>query len=210
MRAKIVGDLKKVHLNFKIVLKMIKRANCNLHALLKNNDLKQFRISINLVKKYYNLSNSNQQFANSPINYSSTKSQIESINSLNEQTKMARILNVAEKNDAAKNVARIMSRGNSNMHNGYSKFNKIYEFQTNMPRFGQSQMIFTSVSGHLSDKDFNTNHRKWFSCDPVDLFTAEIVDFIPDKFKDIERELQKQARHCTVLIIWTDCDREGN
>lgn len=30
----------------------------------------------------------------------------------------------------------------------------------------------------------------------------------PDK-KDIESNLMTQARHAQVLMIWTDCDREG-
>ncbi|KAK4336755.1 hypothetical protein RND71_043770 [Anisodus tanguticus] len=119
------------------------------------------------------------------------------------------VLNVAEKNDAAKNIANIMSRGTSRMRNSYSKYNKIYEFQKNLPSLGQSKMIFTSVAGHLLDKDFNENNRKWFNVDPLDLFEAPIVDFVPDNFKDIKRTLEKEARTSNVLIIWTDCDREG-
>lgn len=126
-----------------------------------------------------------------------------------ERSAMPRIFNVAEKNDAAKNIAHIMSNGAKRLRNSYSKYNKIYEFEKNIPRFGQSQMIFYSVSGHLLDKDFDESHRKWHSCDPVDLFEAPIMTFVPQNFKDIERSLQKEVRNCTVLIIWTDCDREG-
>lgn len=120
-----------------------------------------------------------------------------------------RILNVAEKNDAAKNIAHIMSSGSKRMRNSFSKFNKIYEFDKNIPRFGQSHMIFYSVSGHLLDKDFDNRHRKWHSCDPLELFEAPIVKFVPDNFKDIKRSLENEVRACDVLIIWTDCDREG-
>ena len=39
-----------------------------------------------------------------------------------------KVLNVAEKNDAAKNIASIMSNGASNRREGFSPYNKIYEF----------------------------------------------------------------------------------
>ena len=40
-----------------------------------------------------------------------------------------KILSVAEKNDAAKNIATQLSRGGFNRREGCSKFNKNYEFQ---------------------------------------------------------------------------------
>ena len=39
-----------------------------------------------------------------------------------------KVLNVAEKNDAAKNIANIMSQGATNRREGFSQYNKIYEF----------------------------------------------------------------------------------
>jgi DNA topoisomerase-3 len=52
-------------------------------------------------------------------------------------------------------------------------------------------------------------HRKWHSCDAFDLFDAPVESTIaPDK-KAIERNLLAQARRSDVLMIWTDCDREG-
>ena len=51
-----------------------------------------------------------------------------------------KVLNVAEKNDAAKNIANIMSQGATNRREGFSPYNKIYEFgymvQVNFPIFG--------------------------------------------------------------------------
>ena len=40
-----------------------------------------------------------------------------------------KVLNVAEKNDAAKNIADIMSGGGYQRREGFSQFNKIYEYQ---------------------------------------------------------------------------------
>lgn len=73
---------------------------------------------------------------------------------------MVRVLNVAEKNDAAKNIAEIMSRGSSRRRNGHSVYNKIYEFEYNL--FNQRcRMVMTSVSGHLLNLEFIGSYRKW-------------------------------------------------
>lgn len=74
--------------------------------------------------------------------------------------KMVRVLNVAEKNDAAKNIAQIMSRGSSRRRDGRSVYNKIYEYEYNL--FNQHcTMIMTSVSGHLLNLEFFGAYRKW-------------------------------------------------
>ncbi|KAJ8967382.1 hypothetical protein NQ317_018526 [Molorchus minor] len=63
-----------------------------------------------------------------------------------------RYLNVAEKNDAAKNIASILSNGPTRRE-GLSTYNKIYEFDTQV--FGeQARMTMTSVSGHLLNYEF--------------------------------------------------------
>ena len=56
-----------------------------------------------------------------------------------------KVLNVAEKNDAAKNIANIMSGGRANRREGYSHFNKIYEFDY-MVQGQQAEMVMTSLS----------------------------------------------------------------
>ncbi|KOB66734.1 DNA topoisomerase, partial [Operophtera brumata] len=88
-------------------------------------------------------------------------------------------LNVAEKNDAAKNIALQLSRGTSRHVCGQ-----------------KSQMVMTSVSGHLLALEFVGTYKHWQSCNPLALFDAP---------KTLEREI----RSCQGLIIWTDCDREG-
>ena len=89
-----------------------------------------------------------------------------------------------------------------------SKFNKIYEFEYNL--FGrQCQMIMTSVSGHLLAIDFAQQFRGWRSCTPVELFEAPIEKTCPKDYEQIKRTLEREVRTCEKLIIWTDCDREG-
>ena len=119
-----------------------------------------------------------------------------------------RVLNVAEKNDAAKNIAANLIRNRPAFRDGFSRFNKIYEFQCNV--FGQQcEMVMTSVSGHMMEIDFPASHRAWNSCDFVDLFSAPVVKSCGKNYQDIKRTLEREARNCQKLIIWTDCDREG-
>ncbi|XP_064601607.1 DNA topoisomerase 3-alpha-like [Liolophura sinensis] len=122
--------------------------------------------------------------------------------------KMVRVLNVAEKNDAAKCLAEVLSRGSVRKREGFSRFNKIYEFEYVL--MGQNvTMTMTSVSGHLLAHEFTGQYKKWYGCNPVSLFDAQVIKYCPDNYKDIRRTLEREARGCQKLVIWTDGDREG-
>merc|ERR1719483_700099 len=125
-----------------------------------------------------------------------------------ESEKIMRVLSVAEKNDAAKNLAQVLSHGAASKREGYSKFNKIYEFDCQMKN-SNVRMSMTSVSGHLLGLEFTGMFKKWHSCNPVDLFNAPLQRYCPEKFNDIKRTLEKEAKGVQALVIWTDCDREG-
>ncbi|XP_031790201.1 DNA topoisomerase 3-alpha [Piliocolobus tephrosceles] len=119
-----------------------------------------------------------------------------------------KVLCVAEKNDAAKGIADLLSNGRMRRREGLSKFNKIYEFDYHL--YGQNvTMVMTSVSGHLLAHDFRMQFRKWQSCNPLVLFEAEIEKYCPENFVDIKKTLERETRQCQALVIWTDCDREG-
>ncbi|XP_055682894.1 DNA topoisomerase 3-alpha [Lutzomyia longipalpis] len=117
-------------------------------------------------------------------------------------------LNVAEKNDAAKTIAGHLSRGNSRRREGLSVYNKIYEFDAVV--HGQNvTMVMTSVSGHLLTHDFTGSYRSWKMCNPSQLFDAPVTKMCPEDSMKIRQTLEREVRYCTALIIWTDCDREG-
>ena len=121
-----------------------------------------------------------------------------------------KVLNVAEKNDAAKNIANIMTGGRANRAEGYSHFNKIYEFDY-MVQGQQAEMVMTSLSGHLLNMEFAPQYRKWYSCNPVALFDAPLAKGVGEGNNSalIKKTLQREVRGAKLLIIWTDCDREG-
>ncbi|XP_013926805.1 PREDICTED: DNA topoisomerase 3-alpha [Thamnophis sirtalis] len=121
---------------------------------------------------------------------------------------LQKVLCVAEKNDAARGIADILSNSRMRRREGMSKYNKIYEFQYHL--FNQNvTLIMTSVSGHLLAHDFKAPFRKWHSCNPLVLFDAEIEKFCPENYMDIKRTLEREVQPCQALVIWTDCDREG-
>ena len=85
-------------------------------------------------------------------------------------------------------------------------------------------MVMTSVIGHLGGSDFDERYKNWNSCNPDELFDANIKEEVAkvsafqsrcrgsDKIQDkqsIADNITRQARYCRALFIWTDCDREG-
>ncbi|KAG7396429.1 DNA topoisomerase 3-alpha [Phytophthora boehmeriae] len=121
-----------------------------------------------------------------------------------------KVLNVAEKPSVAKEIANILSSGHSQRRPGFSKYNALFEFPYDI-RGQQVQMVVTSVTGHLMELDFEGSARSWYSCDPVELFTAPVAKRVrsDETQKKIEKTLQQQARQSQWLVLWLDCDREG-
>lgn len=91
---------------------------------------------------------------------------------------------------------------------GLSPYNKIYEFDYNV-RGQNAQMLMTSVSGHLLNFAFVASFKSWQSCNPEQLFGAPVVKTCSDDYIKIRKTLEREVRSCNGLIIWTDCDREG-
>jgi DNA topoisomerase-3 len=121
-----------------------------------------------------------------------------------------KVLNVAEKNDAAKNIAGILSKGQRSVRSGKSKYNKLYTFQCDVPQLGgRCDMTMTSVSGHLMELDFDESRYGWSKCHPRELFDAPLREVVNKNCRDIETTLKDEAKKHQALIIWTDGDREG-
>ena len=70
-------------------------------------------------------------------------------------------------------------------------------------------MAMTSVSGHLLALEFSGNYKRWEAVNPVSLFEAPVKKVCPEDYQNIKRSLEEETRKSQYLIIWTDCDREG-
>lgn len=117
-----------------------------------------------------------------------------------------RVLCVAEKPSISKSITEILSGGQFSTRNTTNKYVKNYDFEYH---YTNDYYTVTCVSGHLTTHDFFDTHRKWNSCDPFDLFEAPVQVTIPETSKSIERNIFNEARSADMLMIWTDCDREG-
>lgn len=69
-------------------------------------------------------------------------------------------------------------------------------------------MITTSVRGHLASQDFPPSHG-WNRVPPAALFDAPIHHTYSEDMEPLRRLLGQLARKCAALILWLDCDREG-
>lgn len=90
--------------------------------------------------------------------------------------------------------------------NTKNRFIKNYDFDYNYMR---AHFTVTAVSGHLMSHDFDDMYRNWQSCDPFVLFEAPVIAKVSKDAKTIEENLMSEARRADMLMIWTDCDREG-
>ena len=119
-----------------------------------------------------------------------------------------KVLFVAEKNKTAKEISRLLSNNKFVRKEGISKFNKIYEFSCRMLDT-DACVTMTSVSGHLTTLDFSIEFKSWNKFPPVRLFTAPIEEYCPEESVAIQMTLEREATDNTVLVVCTDCDREG-
>uniref|UniRef100_A0A9J2PXL6 DNA topoisomerase n=1 Tax=Ascaris lumbricoides TaxID=6252 RepID=A0A9J2PXL6_ASCLU len=122
---------------------------------------------------------------------------------------MMRALFVAEKNDAAKSIAAILSRGASARRDSRSKYNKIYQFNASLLNESNCAVAVTSVAGHLLQHRFPDAYKSWTETPMASLFSAPVVKGVIVGMEPIRETLIEETRLSDVLVIWTDCDREG-
>lgn len=119
------------------------------------------------------------------------------------------MLNVAEKPSVAREVTKILSGGGGfSSRPGFSRFNQVFEFPYRL-QGSDITMVFTSVSGHMMELDFDPQFKGWHSCRPDELFAAPVTKRVTDSAADIARTLRREAKECQTLVLWLDCDREG-
>lgn len=120
-----------------------------------------------------------------------------------------KVLCVAEKPSIAKAVANILGGGQVRSRETSNKYTRNYDCSFTFPDWGPCSVTITSVAGHLFSTDFTAQHAKWGSCAPSDLFEANLVTDVPKNMKQVHDNIVSEARNSQMLMIWTDCDREG-
>ncbi|XP_008546120.1 DNA topoisomerase 3-beta-1 [Microplitis demolitor] len=115
---------------------------------------------------------------------------------------------VAEKPSLAASLAAILSNGHCSTRKGMNGSCSVHEW---VGQFKSETVNFkmTSVCGHVMSFDFVGKYNSWDKVDPVELFSCPIEkkEAVP-KLK-IPAFLVKEGSNCDYLILWLDCDKEG-
>lgn len=117
------------------------------------------------------------------------------------------ILNIAEKPSVAKSISRILST-NCRTSKGVHKYCSNIYFETEI-NSKQKEMVFSSVLGHVYELRFVNQDKNWNGSDPKELFDAEITNVITEDNQSVAKNIRNLSNVCEMVIIWTDCDREG-
>lgn len=119
---------------------------------------------------------------------------------------MKSVLMVAEKPSLAASLAIILSDGqsigrkigNCQVHEWCGLFhNESVKFK------------MTSVCGHVMSLDFTSKYNHWEKVDPVELFSCPTEKKEANPKLKMPYFLSQEARNCDYLILWLDCDKEG-
>lgn len=65
----------------------------------------------------------------------------------------------------------------------------------------------TSVAGHIMELDLPSQLQDWGSCDPYEIFSCKVRK--KPASTGVVKHLEEVGRNVTSLVLWTDCDREG-
>lgn len=118
---------------------------------------------------------------------------------------------VAEKPSVARAVAQFLAQragGELSRTAGASQYNPIFEFQ--YPFQSKTQLFrVTSVSGHVMGAEFPASAKDW-DADTIDeLFKIDVVKTPLPAARRVLENLHACSQGVDSLILWLDCDREG-
>ncbi|KAH9649476.1 DNA topoisomerase [Citrus sinensis] len=116
-----------------------------------------------------------------------------------------KVLMVAEKPSIALSIATVLSGGKLYTRKASTE---VHEFD-GMFLGSHAYIKVTSVVGHVFRLDFPPAYQDWNASNPLDLFQAPVHKAESNPKVHICRHLNQEARGCGHLVLWLDCDREG-
>ncbi|XP_042721854.1 DNA topoisomerase 3-beta-1 [Lagopus leucura] len=122
---------------------------------------------------------------------------------------MRTVLMVAEKPSLAQSIAKILSRGSMSSRKGLNGACSVHEYSGSF--IGQSARFkMTSVCGHVMTLDFIGKYNSWDKVDPAELFSKAPTEKKEANPKlTMVKFLQVEGRGCDCIVLWLDCDKEG-
>eukprot|EP00929_Paragymnodinium_shiwhaense_P013359 TRINITY_DN121220_c0_g1_i1.p1 TRINITY_DN121220_c0_g1~~TRINITY_DN121220_c0_g1_i1.p1 ORF type:complete len:858 (+),score=186.81 TRINITY_DN121220_c0_g1_i1:105-2678(+) len=117
------------------------------------------------------------------------------------------VIMVAEKPSIAKTLAEALCRGGRpSERKGVSL--SVYEYEGDF--YGQRAWFkVTSVAGHVYEINFPNEMNNWDKVDPLQLYAAKTIKQESNPKLQMPRHLSKEGKGCSYLVLWLDCDREG-
>ncbi|KAK3262256.1 hypothetical protein CYMTET_28876, partial [Cymbomonas tetramitiformis] len=115
------------------------------------------------------------------------------------------VLMVAEKPSLAQSIASLLSDGQMSSRRGSLE---VHEF-SGLFHGRHANFKMTSVIGHVYSLDFTAQYQNWETTDPGTLFSAETRKAESNPKAHVCEHLQREARGVDYLVLWLDCDREG-
>uniref|UniRef100_A0A8C5BM73 DNA topoisomerase n=1 Tax=Gadus morhua TaxID=8049 RepID=A0A8C5BM73_GADMO len=122
---------------------------------------------------------------------------------------MKTVLMVAEKPSLALSIAKILSKGSCSSRKGLNGACSVHDYQGSFQ--GQAARFkMTSVCGHVLSLDFIGKYNDWDKVDPAELFSQAPTEKKEANPKlNMVKFLQVEARGCDYVVLWLDCDKEG-
>ncbi|CAK8990534.1 DNA topoisomerase 3-beta-1 (DNA topoisomerase III beta-1) [Durusdinium trenchii] len=119
------------------------------------------------------------------------------------------ILMVAEKPSIAATLTEALCppQNGAQKRKGVSPSSPVHEYRGSF--MGRaSRFRVTATTGHVYSLDFSQEYNNWEKHSPDVLFSAQTVRTY-DPRGNIPAHIAEEARNCDLLILWLDCDREG-
>nr|XP_015221342.1 PREDICTED: DNA topoisomerase 3-beta-1 [Lepisosteus oculatus] len=122
---------------------------------------------------------------------------------------MKTVLMVAEKPSLAQSIAKILSKGSCTSRKGLNGACSVHEYTGGF--MGQTvRFRMTSVCGHVMTLDFIGKYNNWDKVDPAELFSKAPTEKKEANPKlNMVKFLQVEAKGCDSVVLWLDCDKEG-
>ncbi|CAG8504504.1 15994_t:CDS:10 [Dentiscutata heterogama] len=129
-----------------------------------------------------------------------------------------KVLCVAEKPSLAKSISQILSHGTTRTVKlclWSSRIHLLIGLNATtfmVPKVADNrtvQVTMTSVLGHLMAYDFPPEYQNWTQVSPLALFDAPTEKHVIRGIEAVRDNIAKEARNAEQIMIWTDCDREG-
>uniref|UniRef100_A0A914WQU9 DNA topoisomerase n=1 Tax=Plectus sambesii TaxID=2011161 RepID=A0A914WQU9_9BILA len=122
---------------------------------------------------------------------------------------MPTVLMVAEKPMLADSIAKLLSDGRATKRKGWNGACSVSEYTASFLNYSSARFKVTSTCGHVMSIDFPPKYNNWERVDPVELFSAPTTKVEATAKLRMNDYLASEAKGCDYLVLWLDCDKEG-